>query len=143
MNKIDWQTKTYETVSEYQVPCALNLIDGYHQGAGIKRNAKTKFAFKSAIWPMYKLRNDLLIDGFIEWEAGRLIRKYITPNSVFLEVGCGDMSLRKYVPSNLWYNALDLEIADFHIYRARRSKQKVNFVVASPQTYRLHQILPR
>jgi len=131
MNKIDWETTFYETAGKYRVPAVPNLADGYNQGSGIKRNSEMKLMLKRAAWIPLKLRNDLMVDGFIEWEVGKLIKKYITTKSVFLEIGCGDMSLRKYLPSNIWYNALDLEIADFHIVTALKSTQKINLVVAS------------
>lgn len=131
MNKINWETNLYKTIGKYRVPSVSNLIDGYNQGSGIKRTSKTKLMLKRIFWPLVKLRNDLMIDGFIEWEIGKLIKKYITTNSVFLEIGCGDMSLRKYVPSNFWYNALDLEISDFHIMRVLKRTQRVNLIIAS------------
>jgi len=131
MNKIEWQTNTYETVGEYQVPYVPNITGGYNQGSGIKRNSKSKLILKLTIWPILKLRNDLIVDGFIEREIGKLIKKYITKDTVFLEIGCGDMSLKRFIPSNLWYNALDLELSDFHIIRTLRNKHNVNLVLAS------------
>ena len=131
MSKIEWKTNTNETVCEYLVPYVPNLVDGYNQRSGIIRNSKPQLMLKYTIWPLFKFCSDLLVDGFIEWEIGKLIKKYITKNSAFLEIGCGDMSLRRFVPSNLWYNALDLELSDFHIIKALRSKQKVNLVLAS------------
>ena len=131
MNKIEWQTNAYETVGEHQVPYVLTIADGYNQGSGIKRTSKLKLILKTTVWPMLKLRNNLMVDGFIEWEIGKFIKKYITNKECFLEVGCGDMSLRKFIPKKLWYNALDLELSDFHIIRTFKSKQNVNIVVTS------------
>jgi SAM-dependent methyltransferase len=131
MNKIDWLTGTYLTVGDYQIPCASYIVDGYNQGSGIKRNSKLKLMLKRAIWHLWKLRDDLLVDGFIELEIGKLINRYIVKDSVFLDIGCGDMSLRRFVPSDLWYNALDFELSDFHIIRVLGGKQNVNIVLAS------------
>lgn len=75
MSKIEWTTNDYETIGDYQVAYIPNLIDGYNQGSGIKRNSITKILLKRAIWPLFKLRNDLMVDGFIEWEIGKLIKK--------------------------------------------------------------------
>jgi ubiquinone/menaquinone biosynthesis C-methylase UbiE len=72
-----------------------------------------------------------MIDGFIEWEIGKLIKNNLQEDSVFLEIGCGDMSLRRYIPSNFWYNALDLELSEFHIVKAMKSQSKVNIILAS------------
>ena len=77
------------------------------------------------------MRSDLLIDGFIEREIGKLIKRYIVEESVFLEIGCGDMSLRRFVPSDIWYNALDLELSDFYIIGVLRGKQNINIVLSS------------
>ena len=94
MTKINWHIDRYETVGSYRIPCVPNLKAGYHQGAGIKRSSKTALWLKRLLWPLVKLRADLLTDGFIEREIGRLIKKYLAADSVFLEIGCGDMSVR-------------------------------------------------
>ena len=75
MNKIKWTTENYLTVGKYRVPCVPDLSRGYNQGAGIKRNSKGKLLLKHVLWGLYKTRNDLLVDGFIEREIGRLIKK--------------------------------------------------------------------
>jgi len=131
VSKIEWKTDAYETVGPYRIPYVPTITDGYHQGSGIKRNSTAALAAKRALWTLIKLRNDLFVDGFIEREIGRLIRKYLREDSVFLEIGCGDMSLSRVLPREMWYNALDLEVADFHILRAMKKRAKVNLVVAS------------
>lgn len=131
MNKIEWLTDTYLTVGDHHIPCASDLIDGYNQASGIKRNSKLNLILKRTIWPLWKMRCDLLVDGFIEMEIGKLINKHIVTDSVFLEIGCGDMSLRRFVPGDSWYNALDLQLSDFQIIRVLRGKQNVNIVLAS------------
>ena len=131
MKKIEWKIDHYETVGKYRIPCVPNLKAGYHQGAGIKRSSKPALWIKRILWPLVKFRADWFTDGFIERSVGRLIRKYLTPESVFLEVGCGDMSLRKYLPKTHWYNALDLEISDLHILRVLKRGKKINLALAS------------
>jgi SAM-dependent methyltransferase len=131
MNKIEWLTDTYRTVGDYQIPCASDLVAGYNQGSGIKLNSKLKLRLKHFIWPLWKLRADLLVDGFIEREIGKLINRYMVKDAVFLDIGCGDMRLRRFVPSDSWYNALDLELSEFHIIRVLRDEQNVNIVLAS------------
>jgi SAM-dependent methyltransferase len=131
MSRISWQLNNYQEVDRYEIPSVPDLEKGYHQGSGIKRNKPLKLLLKTAIWPLWKLRTDLLVDGFVESEIGKLIKKNIGSKTVFLEIGCGDMSLRKYVPHDLWYNALDLELSDFHIIRVLRRKKNVNVALAS------------
>ena len=131
MNKINWISDSFIKVGKHQVTCISNLTDGYNQESGIIATKKIKMFFKRAIWPFFKLYADCFIDGFIEREIGKYINKYITKESVFLEIGCGDMSLRKFVPSNLYYNAFDLRLSDFHVTRVLRSKRKINICLAS------------
>jgi len=131
INKIEWLTADEVTVGKFKIYCVSNLNDGYNQGSGIKRTKKHKMILKRVFWPLLKLRNDLFIDGFIEREIGKLIENYINKKSVFLEIGCGDMSLRKFIPNDLWYNAFDLELSDFHILRVLKEKQNINIALAS------------
>ena len=131
MDKIEWKNSSYETVGGELIPQAQTLGAGYNQESGISRNSPMKLLLKRLLWPLVNLRNYLVIDGFIQREAGRLITGYLTAGSVFLEIGCGDMSLRKYLPENFWYNALDLNLSDFHILRALGSRERTNIVVAS------------
>jgi SAM-dependent methyltransferase len=131
MSRINWQLNNYQKVGRYEIPSVPYLEKGYNQGSGIKRNTPLKLLLKNAVWPLWKLRTDLLVDGFVEREIGKLIRKYAGSETVFLEIGCGDMSLRKYVPDYLWYNALDLELSDFHIIRVLRNKKNINVALAS------------
>jgi len=132
ISKIEWLTEKHITVADYQIPCASDLKDGYNQGSGVKRSSIQKLMLKRILWPLFKWHNDMLVDGFIEHEVGRLINRFISNDSVFLEIGCGDMSLRRFLPSHLWYNALDLELSSFHILRVLgEKKKKVNLVLAS------------
>lgn len=131
MSKIEWQTDTQITVGSIQIPYDSKVTAGYNQGAGLKKNSKVKLMIKSLIWPTFKLRNDLLIDGFIEKEIGKLINKYIEQTSTFLEIGCGNMSLSRFITPPIWYNALDLELSEFHIIRQLTKKAHMNVVIAS------------
>jgi SAM-dependent methyltransferase len=131
MGRIEWQTSTFQIVERHKIPCVADLEKGFHQGSGIKRNAKIKLLLKQAVWPFWKFRTDLLVDGFVEKEIGRLIRRYFERGSVFLDIGCGDMSLRRYIPRDSWYNAIDIELSDFHLKRVLRKSRHVNVALAS------------
>ena len=48
-----------------------------------------------------------------------------------MEVGCGDMSLRKYLPNSHTYNAMDISLADFHLQRVLPEGKRINVVIAS------------
>jgi ubiquinone/menaquinone biosynthesis C-methylase UbiE len=108
-----------------------NIADGFNQGSGIKSDSTSILKVKRMLWPLFKFRNDLMIDGFIEWEIGKLIKKVLKTDTVFLEIGCGDMSLRKYIPEHIFYNALDLELSEFHIIKAMKTRSKINIILAS------------
>ena len=130
MCKINWMTDNYETLGNYYV-CVNDLPNGFNQSKGIKRYSKSKLILLHVVWPLFKVYSDLLVDGFIERNVGRLIKKYIESNTVFVEIGCGDMSLRRYVPKHIYYNALDLRFSEFFLRKVLQSKQKINLVIAS------------
>ncbi len=89
-------------------------------------NLKNK-VFDSAIRPEVFLKNYLLVDGFIEREVGKLIKKYLRHNTVFLDIGCGDMSLVRFLPRNLWYNAIDISLSKFHPKRVLNKRSLDSF----------------
>ena len=131
MNRINWNTNHSVTVGGHHIPCMANIADGFNQGSGIKLDSTNILKVKRMLWPLFKFRNDMMIDGFIEWQVGKLIKKVLMDDSVFLEIGCGDMSLRKYIPKNICYNALDLELSEFHIIKAIKSRSNINIILAS------------
>ena len=73
MSKIEWTIDTYEYVKNHKISCVPNLVDGYNQGSGIKRISKYKLLLKRVAYPLLKIRNDILVDGFIERTIGQLI----------------------------------------------------------------------
>jgi SAM-dependent methyltransferase len=117
MSRIQWKNTISKSVGTWDIQCAPTLESGYNQGSGIKKTNKVKFLLKKFLWPIKRLHDDFFVDGFISRNVGRLIAKYIDKNYTTLEVGCGDMSLRKYLPHHTWYNAFDLCLSDFHLYR--------------------------
>lgn len=131
MSKIAWQTDESISVGPYQIAMGADIVDGYRQGCGVKRNSPLKLRLKRALYPIVKLREDLLVDGFIERDVGRIIREHLTQDATVLEVGCGDMSLRRFLPKDICYNAIDLELADFHVLNAMRSSNPVNLACAT------------
>ncbi len=131
MRKIEWATDHCVVVGKHRVSYVTNLEAGYNQGCGVKRDSKTRLFFKSLLYPVYKIRNYLVVDGFIEYQIGRLITKYISDDTLFLEIGCGDMSLRRFLPKSVSYNALDLELSEFQLRRNLRKRGAISIVLAS------------
>ncbi len=72
-----------------------------------------------------------MVDGFIKREVGKLIKKFLRHNTEFLDIGCGDMSLVRFLPSNLWYNAIDISLSEFHLKRVLNKREKINVALAS------------
>lgn len=129
-SKVQWRTSKYEYLGDYAIPCVDKLERGYNQGSGIRRDSRMALMAKRMLWPLFKLFKDLLLDGFIERETGKLIRKYMLRETVFLGIGCGDMSLRKYISRKMFYNALDLEMSELHLRRIL-PQENVNIVLGS------------
>jgi ubiquinone/menaquinone biosynthesis C-methylase UbiE len=103
------------------------------QRVGIKKEKGLSLVMKQIAWPFYSLLSFFIIDGFIEREIGKLIKKYLKHNDIFLEIGCGDMNLKRYIPRNMWYNAFDVLLSDFHLKRSFRERYKINIALASAE----------
>lgn len=130
MNAIKWNTDKTIAVGPYAIPLGPDVEDGHNQGSGCRRNSPFKRALKQLFYPIMKRREDWFVDGFIEKEVGTLIRQYIRPDSVVLEIGCGDVSLRRFIPETVAYNGIDLELTDFYVLSAMRHAN-VNLACAS------------
>jgi SAM-dependent methyltransferase len=114
----------------YELPCSEDLKNQINQVAGV-RSDSAHFMVKKILWPMFHLKENFMCDGFIEWEVGRRIQKHLEPTTVFLEVGCGDMSLLRYLPSDKWYNAFDMAFSEFHLRRVLAKPKRTNLALAS------------
>jgi len=97
LNRLTWQRKSIVSVGTYEIPCAERLMEQTNQKVGIRYDSQAKRVIKSLLWPLFSLRNDLFTDGFIESNIGKWIRELVRADTTFLEIGCGDMSLHKYL----------------------------------------------
>ena len=131
MNKLNWTTTKKVSVGKYSIPCSEDLQDQINHVAGIRMGFKSKLILKTILWPAFKLKTDLFVDGFIERGIGRYIKELLTDDTVFLEVGCGDMSLRRFLPKNICYNAFDLSLSEFHLRRVLGKGNNINVALAS------------
>lgn len=130
MSRLRWATTRNVSIPGYSIPCSESLFAEVDQGA-IRRDSKSRLFLKSLLWPALKLRSDLLIDGFIESIVGGWISEYVTSDTTFLEVGCGDMSLRRFLPASVCYNAFDISLSEFSIRRVLRENPQANIALAS------------
>lgn len=131
MERIAWRVSQTQSVAGVDVPVADGLTTEDDTGLGIRRQSAATLQLKSLLWPLKKAHDDYLVDGFIEWELGRLIRSYVSPHDTVLEIGCGDMSLRNFLPADMIYNALEIQISEFQIKRVMGREPRVNLVIAS------------
>lgn len=130
MNKLTWKTNKTISIGKYKIPCARDLCDQRTWVLGIHRDSRSKFLLNPFLWPIIKWRDDLFVDGFIEYGIGKWIKQLINDNIVFIEVGCGDMSLRKFLRRKICYNAFDISLSELHLKRAFK-KGNVNVALAS------------
>ncbi len=86
---------------------------------------------KEFFWPLVAARDYLFIDGFIEQGIGRLIKDHINPKTVFLEIGCGNMNMRRFLPKGICYNAMDVSFAQYHLERVLHHPKMVNLAAGS------------
>jgi SAM-dependent methyltransferase len=131
MSRLAWRTSRTVAVGPHQVPCAEDLPGQANHPGGIRRDYPGMRLVKTIAWPVVCLRDYLVIDGFIEWTVGRWIRQLAQSRADFLEVGCGNMSLRKYLPAGVCYNGFDLSLAEFHLLRVLKASPDVNVALAS------------
>lgn len=126
MPKLDWTTTGSVAVGPFSVPCAPEIKPefgaraGWDQVAGIRTDSPRKRLLKAVAWPLSSLSNELVGNAYCHRGVGRWIRRHATPDTTFLEIGCGPLSLRKYLPAGVWYNGLDIAFSEFQVRRALR-----------------------
>ncbi len=133
MNRLKFKLNQSLKVGDYSIPYDPELTYQKNQiaGSAIRKESKLRSFIKTVLYPVYSLRNYLLVDGFVERKIGKLIKKYIRDNTVFLEVGCGNMSLRRFLLRNLCYNAIDISLSEFILKRVLREGERINIALCS------------
>lgn len=114
---------SYLSIANY-LPTQINIQ------TGIKTDTRWWQVIKFFTWHPYRIFANLFIDGFIRRVIKRFLNEYLESQSVFLEIGCGDMEFRKYLPDSLTYNAIDISLSEFHLKRVLKEK-RVNICLAS------------
>ncbi|MEH6748175.1 MAG: class I SAM-dependent methyltransferase [Maribacter arcticus] len=117
MNKLFWNPVNIIKIDGSEVPISCMLKNQNNQVAGVRHDSQKKLFFKKLSWPTFKFLTDFFIDGFIEKGIGKWIRNSIKDDSTFLDIGCGNTRLHKYLPKHIIYNAFDLSISEFHLRR--------------------------
>lgn len=129
MNKLKWTTDNIIEIDKYKIPINSSLKISENQNF-IRDSLDVILVLKKLLWPIFKLISDLCVDGFIEKGIGRWIKESSNKNSIFLDIGCGNTKLHRYIPSNFCYNAFDLSFSKFHLLRALK-KKNANIAIAS------------
>jgi SAM-dependent methyltransferase len=112
---------------------SLGALETLIPGAGDRsiRGRLVNAALKPFFYSLLSWRNRWLVDGFICGEAGRLVKKHLNEGSTFVDIGCGDMRFRRFLPKGLCYNAFDIRIPAHHLWRQRRMSGDANIAIAS------------
>lgn len=131
MSRVLWTTSKIIRVGEFHIPCVDVLEDQPNHTTGIQKEDKLKVIVKNILSPLIYLRKSLLIDGFIKREVGSWMRKIVNEKTVFLEVGCGAMNLKRYLPEQICYNAFDISFSEFQLKKMLKKNSNINVALAS------------
>ncbi|MFO0874594.1 MAG: methyltransferase domain-containing protein [Phycisphaerales bacterium] len=135
--RIVWTTTRTARVGDHDIPTGLaepihaNPEAGHGQVAGIRADAGVRGGVKRLLRPAARLWSWWLVDGFVARRMGRWIAELARPDDVFLEVGCGNMQLRRYLPRSLCYNAVDIAFSQHDVNLAMREAREVNLAFGS------------
>ncbi|MBX3388034.1 MAG: class I SAM-dependent methyltransferase [Phycisphaeraceae bacterium] len=136
--RLAWQTTRSIEVCGITIPVSEALAvsrsgdagwDSYV--AGIRPNSKPKSAMKSLIWPILRASENVLGHQFLQYTLARWIRRYANERTAFLECGPGDMSLRRFLPPAIAYNAIEFGLSEFQVRRVLARDPRVNLVLGS------------
>lgn len=136
--RLAWQTTRSIEVCGITVPVSESLAVS-HSGeagwdsyiAGIRPNSKSKSAMKSLVWPILRISQNIFGHQFLQHTLAGWIRKYACDETAFLECGPGDMSLRRFLPPSIAYNAIEFGLSEFQVRRVLARDGRVNLVLGS------------
>jgi len=136
--RLTWKTTKTTQAGGVVVPVAQGLDLEVRTDAGrtqalpgIRPNTRRQMLFKRLARPVHKVIDVFRGQPFTERLLGRWIRAAATPGRVFLEAGPGDMSMRRFLPPDSAYNAIDFAVSEFQLDRVVRRDPRVNLCIAS------------
>lgn len=118
------------------MPCArgldVSMTEGsyFGQKAGIRRDAPRRIALKKMMFPIHRAWMHAVGTAFITRTVAGMLRPRLRADSAFLEVGCGNMELRRYLPAGCSYNAIEMSVSEFTLQRVVMNDSNVNFAFA-------------
>lgn len=130
MGKIEWTTEETIKIGDLAISCSETLRDQDNHTCGIRRENDFKLLIKKVVWPVFNLRQNLLIDGFIERIIGSWLQQIIKEHMTIIDVGCGNLKLSKYVRPFCFYNGFDISLSQFQLQRLNK-KNNYNLALAS------------
>jgi SAM-dependent methyltransferase len=131
MGRLEWTTGQFQRVGDLQVACSPEMASQAGPGLGLRPDPPGRMLKKRILRVPLGLFAYLLLDGYIARGIGRWVRREMKPESTFLDVGCGGMRLRRYLPRGAWYNGLDVTMTEFNCRRLLRSGARANLAIAS------------
>lgn len=123
---LTWTFDHHISVGDHRIACASPDDTRW-----IRRDSRWRSWIKRLAWPLANLHDELLIDGFITREVRTLLRRYVNDRTVFLEIGCGNFSLRSALPPGHTYNAFDISMSEFHLLRTSKNRTHMNLALSS------------
>lgn len=136
--RLTWRTTKTTQAAGVSVPVAEGLdlevrADAGNTQAlpGIRPNTPRQMRLKRLALPVHRLADVLRGQPFTQRLLGRWIRGAMGPGKVFLEAGPGDMSMRRFVPRECDYNAIDFAVSEFQLDRVVKHEPRVNLCIAS------------
>jgi ubiquinone/menaquinone biosynthesis C-methylase UbiE len=122
---LTWETGDFFFFEGKKIPLGKGVY-----GDPVRRFSPTVKRMLPVAKPIIGLRSYLLGSGFLYRTIGKWLRANISKNTVFLDVGCGDLELRKQLPKNVAYNGFDISFSEYTLDLAVRLKS-VNVAIAS------------
>ena len=125
MTKVDWDVSEYLLFKGRKIPLAEETPQ-----CPIREYSPLVRRAVSIVKPLDQLQRYLFTSGFIYRTIGKWIRENIDENTVFLDIGCGDLELRNELTTNVFYNAFDVSFSEYTLDLALRL-DCVNLAIAS------------
>lgn len=129
--RLEWKDTEPVSVGRRVVNVSRELQDQTNHASGLRKDADGLPARRRLLRAGIRLHNYLFVDGFIERELQSLLSKHFRSGQTFLEVGCGDMSVNRFLPTDAWYNAFDLSLSEANLERLFSSRERANIAMAS------------
>lgn len=134
--RIEWTTRRTVEIGGRTLATSLaqdlaaTLDAGHGQISGVRLDTGLR-RLKRYLRPAERVWSWWLVNGFVVRRMGRSIRDCMRDDTVFLDVGCGNMPLARYIDPPRCYNAMDIAFSAYEVDRVFKSGRCVNLALAS------------